>query len=237
MKTKTIRNPPRFRLQCAILSLLVALILSSIQFNNSAFEAIASDNIGAPTNFAITDMGGYSVNITWAKGVSANQTLIKMLRDEYTTAPDEGEEVYFDTGTEVVLHGLAIETTNYTFSAWSYLSGNYSDNYTTASIGGEGELGMEELAAAIEGISAVVSSGLSISLTDMTELVMTLVIMLGLATLAYWRGDKPLFMLSGLGFIIYGFAFFPTSFYFSILMVLAGIFLFIRAFTKRGIVT
>ncbi len=74
------------------------------------------------------------------------------------------------------------------------------------------------------------------SITNITALIMMLVVMLGLAFLAYLREDKPLFLIAGLAFIVYGFSFFATSFYFSILMVLAGIFFFIRAFSKRGIV-
>lgn len=57
----------------------------------------------------------------------------------------------------------------------------------------------------------------------------------GLAFLAYWRGDRPMFMLSGLGFLTYGFTFISTEIYLCIIMVLAGIFLFARAFTNRGI--
>jgi len=55
-----------------------------------------------------------------------------------------------------------------------------------------------------------------------------------LAFLAYFRGDRFLFMLSGLGFIVYGFAYTGTSLLYSFLMVLAGIILFIRAFTDWG---
>jgi len=63
---------------------------------------------------------------------------------------------------------------------------------------------------------------------------MIIIIMLVLVGLAYWRGDRPLFLISGLGLMIYGFSYIDTSLYYSILIVLAGIFTFIKAFTKRG---
>jgi len=63
---------------------------------------------------------------------------------------------------------------------------------------------------------------------------MILVFILVITALAYWRGDRPLFLLSGLGFVVYGFSYTATSLYYSILMVLVGIFLVIRAFTDKG---
>ena len=63
---------------------------------------------------------------------------------------------------------------------------------------------------------------------------MILIVMLVLAGLAYWRGDKPLFLLAGLGMMVYGFDYNSTSLYYSMLIVLAGLFLCIRAFTNRG---
>jgi len=62
------------------------------------------------------------------------------------------------------------------------------------------------------------------------------VFLFGMALLAYIGKDRPLFAVAGFGFVINGFAFLSTSIWTCILMVLAGIFLVIRAFTKKGIV-
>ncbi len=69
---------------------------------------------------------------------------------------------------------------------------------------------------------------------DLIEIIILLSIAIGFAGLAYWRGDKPLFFLSGLAFMIYGFTFSSISIWYSILLVLAGFFLCARAFTDRG---
>jgi len=64
--------------------------------------------------------------------------------------------------------------------------------------------------------------------------IIQIVVMFGLAALAYWRGDRPLFFLSGIAFMIFGFSFWSTSEVFSIVMVVAGFFLGARSFTARG---
>ena len=109
----------------------------------------------------------------------------------------------------------------------------YADNVTSVNITMAGTLTYDgtELEEAMTNSGNAVANTLN---TNFTELVMTLVVMLALAALAYMRNDRPLFLVSGLGFITYGFSYFATSLYFSILMVVAGVFLFIRAFTKRG---
>jgi len=70
-------------------------------------------------------------------------------------------------------------------------------------------------------------------LTASITIIAQYIIMLGLAALAYWRGDRPLFLVSGLFFIVYGFTV-TVSIYYSMLLVLAGFFLCARAFTERG---
>ena len=61
-----------------------------------------------------------------------------------------------------------------------------------------------------------------------------LIFILAIAALAYYGKDRPMFIISGLAFIVYGFDFTSTNLYFSILLVLAGIFMFFRAFSNRG---
>ena len=58
-----------------------------------------------------------------------------------------------------------------------------------------------------------------------------IVILLGIAVLAVLSGNRRLFIVPGFGFIVYGFAY-DASWYYSVLIVLAGIFLFAMAFSR-----
>ncbi len=50
-----------------------------------------------------------------------------------------------------------------------------------------------------------------------------------LAVLAYWRGDRMLFILSGFGFLFMGYDYWPDSYVLSILLVLIGLYQFTKA--------
>jgi len=61
------------------------------------------------------------------------------------------------------------------------------------------------------------------------------VIVILLAVLAYWHREMLLYIISGLAFMIYGFSYTDTSVYISALLVIAGIYTFIKAgVSKRG---
>ena len=62
---------------------------------------------------------------------------------------------------------------------------------------------------------------------------MTFIITLMLTFFAYWHRDRALYVLCGLALIAYGFFYFTSSGYLSILLVLFGIFSFIKAWWDR----
>ena len=59
-------------------------------------------------------------------------------------------------------------------------------------------------------------------------------IMLGIALLAIVSGNRGLYLVAGLGVIVYGFSYDATSLWYSVVIVLAGFFLFMAAFVKRS---
>ena len=59
-------------------------------------------------------------------------------------------------------------------------------------------------------------------------------IMLGIALLAIVSGNRGLYLVSGLGVVVYGFSYDATSLWYSAVIVLAGFFLFAAAFVKRS---
>lgn len=92
--------------------------------------------------------------------------------------------------------------------------------------------GLEE---AITTAATSISDSITQQITDWTELIVALVIMLGLAAIAYFGRDRALLLLPGLAFMFYGFDYWTTDWKFSVLMVIVGIFFIGRAFTRRDI--
>jgi len=64
-----------------------------------------------------------------------------------------------------------------------------------------------------------------------------LAFLFGMAFLAYCGKDRLLFLVAGLGFFIEGFTFISTKIELCILMVLAGVFILIRVFSKKGLMS
>jgi len=202
---------------------------TSINWTTSNITAIYP-----PSSFTLTDMGAISVLAEWVKGLNSTYTMIRMSRADYPVAITDGELFAYNDNVTANVTGFDLDVNDFFFTAWGFAADNvtYSGNVSQATIGGES---MDDLADAMEGIGDTIEAGVSINMTGITELVIVVAVMLGLASLAYWRGDKPLFLLSGCGFLIYGFSYGSTSLWFSIIMVGAGFFLCIRAFTKKGV--
>lgn len=94
--------------------------------------------IYAPTNFTITDLGGYTGTANWTKGVNSTYTHIIVNRTNYPESITDGEELYYGTGTSVNFTGWAFDTQTVYASAWGVSSDNvtYSSTYATAQEGG-----------------------------------------------------------------------------------------------------
>lgn len=112
----------------------MAIVISLTLFSS---VAVASDPLQPPSNIVLTDIGLNSVNISWIKGPTANNTLIMGSRLEQPTSNNTGEIVYSGNLTSCVLTGVSLSIDNIKLSFWSELNGEYSPTYTTANIGGE----------------------------------------------------------------------------------------------------
>lgn len=117
--------------------------------------------------------------------------------------------------------------------------GQSSDNATDVILwhGDSANVTIASLQTAMEAGATVISGSMDDlvdAFDDAVTNALTLAFMFSLAVLAYWRWDKPLFLLSGAAFIIRGVAFF-TDWYLCVTFVLAGMFLVARAFTDRGV--
>jgi len=60
-----------------------------------------------------------------------------------------------------------------------------------------------------------------------------MVIIILMVVLAFWHRDPIMYVLAGFSFILYGFTLWTTSWYLSILLVVAGMGLFIKAGIDR----
>jgi len=73
-----------------------------------------------PTNFTATAASDTQIDLSWIIGDGAGKTMIRrsMAPDPAPAAPDEGEQVYFDTGTSCSDIGL-VSAKTYCYRAWS----------------------------------------------------------------------------------------------------------------------
>jgi hypothetical protein len=183
-----------------------------------------------PADFILIDMGAVSINATWTKDVSANYTMIRALRDTFPELPTDGELVYYGENSTVVLSGYALDVSRYNFSAWGFDSDNitYSSNYSMAFIGG---IGMEALATAITSLGTSGIGGLtSTTFTTQIQSIVIFVLLLFIVALGFWKRDRIMLFIGGLGFIIYGFSLWGSIEWLSIITVTAGIYIGIKAF-------
>lgn len=117
--------------------------------------------------------------------------------------------------------------------------GQSTDNATDVIIwhGDTGNVTITDFETAIDSGAQVIADEMSATVTSVSALVITILTLFGLAAIGYSRGDKWLLMLSGLGFIIYGLSYFDTTWYIAVILIGAGIAIFSRAFTNRGMKT
>jgi hypothetical protein len=91
---------------------------------------------GAPAPFSAV-INGNNVNLSWTNDPAATGVII--LRGEAPpTSITDGTIIYNGSGTSYTDPGVASETTQYYYSAWSYSGVGYSTSYAAATIGGAG---------------------------------------------------------------------------------------------------
>lgn len=148
---------------------------------------------GSPTLFTLTDLGAITVTGNWTIGTgNATHTMIRAARDTYPATIADGELMYYGENSTCNWTGFSIETTTYYFSAWSCnnVTGLYSIDYVTASIGGEG---MEEISDSILSLTVAFQT-FTLSIGD----ILMALLLIGIAFLSFTRKDMIIYIVSGL---------------------------------------
>ena len=174
----------------------------------------------APTGFTATFIAPRQVELEWTKGLSTNNTKIVAKFFEYPISKDDGYVVYYGMGESVNDTALDLDITfgSVFYRAYSEnTTGGWSINYAEASTENPEMEGIVEQLTQFNNILASLIS---------------LLLVLALAIFAHWRGGL-LYILSGLAFIVYGFSLWSTSTYLSILLVVAGAYMFAKAIWSR----
>jgi hypothetical protein len=137
------------------------------------FTTSAPVTVFPPTNLTLTDLGGNTVTANWTLGVNSTYTLIRISRSEEPSTVDDGEWLYYDSGTSANITGWPVSIQPLYVSVWGVAADNitYSETYTTALMGGD------TMVFLVLGLMAV---GLLIAMTATKQM------MLGFPTAILW---------------------------------------------------
>jgi outer membrane protein assembly factor BamB len=97
------------------------------------FNFLTKPDPPVETTFIATAISDTQINLTWTKGEGALNTVIRRKTGDYPADRNDGDPVYFDTGTSCADTGLTPET-QYCYRAWSQVTGSeqWSDGYRDA---------------------------------------------------------------------------------------------------------
>lgn len=174
----------------------------------------------APTNFQVWYISDNVVGLSWTKGVSANNTMIRASYNDWPASKDDDYQVYYgpaeNTTDNATNFDLFLGLVRY--RAWSDNStgsdnetAGWSTTYAEASLG---EFAVRELTELLGSISGTM---------------LTLIPLVLISLLAFWHRDRLLYILTGFALLIFGFSFYRTSVYISIILALLGIYCFVKA--------
>lgn len=174
------------------------------------------------TDLTLTDLGFVSVSANWTPG--GTYTMLRGLRDGIPSSITDGELIYYGPSSTVNITGMQLDLYDYGVAAWTYAADNvtYLESYDTATIGGDG---VDEIANEITGIATSVNDlsttfgGFS---TLLTGTIIPIALLLIITFFGYWHRDKPLLLIGGIGWMIYGFSYWSTYWWLSVILVLSG---------------
>lgn len=121
--------------------LIPAVALADTSQNVTVTASGYVENPGTPSSLTLTYISDYEVGISWEKGASANNTMIRRVVGRPPTDRTDGVEVYYGTESYVVDYNVNLDTGGgtYYYRAWSEDSdGDWSSEYAEGSIGGIG---------------------------------------------------------------------------------------------------
>jgi len=189
-----------------------------------------------PDPFTLTDLGAITINANWTPGAFAGYTMIRASRVAYPDSITSGELIYYGDNTSANFSGYALDLSTYYVSAWSFESDNitHSDIYTMASIGGESMADMVTQWEILNSLLSTMSTDILSLLSTMSTNLFAFVLPIFLMIIAVWRRTWLLYVLAGFAWVLYGFGYWTTNHYMSIILVLVGIFCFAGAKWDRS---
>lgn len=196
-----------------------------------------AQTVNPPTDFTLTAVGYYGVEINWTKGEGTENTMIRRKIGSYPVDRTDGVEVYYGTG-EYYLDtggeaGLDLTHAVYFYRAWGQdAAEQWSPDYAQAQIGAIGPDYSAELQELADNVGMVAdnTNGLADNLATAAtnlELAATLAFVIGLAALAMWQRDIILYIGGFAGILLVGLDVAQTSWAFGIpILAIAGYLLY-----------
>lgn len=189
-----------------------------------------------PSGLTLTDWGLVTVGANWTTGNYSSYTMLRGSRTGYPTTVTAGELIYYGNLTSVNFTSYNLDIIRVRVSAWGYKADNTtsSASYTTAIIGGEL---LDEIATAVEALATalgtIATSVVGLGLAAFLARVMSAMVVLTLTILAFWHRDPIMYLVAGFALILYSFTWWTTASYLSVLLLLAGLGVFAKAWWGR----
>lgn len=178
----------------------------------------------APSNFRVWYISDNVVGLSWTKGVSANNTMIRASYNDWPASKDDKYQVYYGTA-----ENTTDNATNFDLSLGLVYYRAWSDNST----GSDNETVGWSTTYAEASLGEFVVRELTALLGSVSGTILTLIPLILLSILAFWHRDRLLYVLTGFAFLIFGFSFYRTSVYISIILAILGVYCFVKAAWDR----
>jgi hypothetical protein len=134
----------QFQILGGIQEVAMAYTMNSTNIGITVTPFISGVTIFPPEDFTVVDLGagniGNDIQFNWTAGLGSIYTMIRGGKDEYPSAIDDGDLIYYGLDTTTNSTGYDLDIYEYKFSAWGFWSDNasHSGEYVIAAIGGAG---------------------------------------------------------------------------------------------------
>lgn len=187
----------------------------------------------APQNFMAIYVTDNVVLLTW-DGLPTGATSVMILAKDsgYSDNVDDGYYLYEGVGDNV--SDTSVNFNEYFgykyYTAYSYNGTDWSPFYSQAKVVSPN---VTEITNALTRFNTIINNA-QIILSENFASAIILIIILALTGLAFWHRDRLLYIIAGIAFVLSGFDYWSISHYLSILVVLAGMYMFFKAkYDKR----
>ena len=161
-----------------------------IEFSFTTTSVTGCEN---PSGLTVTAMTDSHISVEWDTVANATSYLLLVSNTVYPGDPEGSYAVaYNGTSTSATLAGYNLDFNKYYFSLWTHCN-PYSDEYDTASIGGES------------------MDVLSLSFQNFAILIVSMIPLIFFSVMAFWKENSVMFMLAAGVSILVGFNFFDVE--------------------------